>query len=221
MSYDTAPPGPARPSHAGAVVKRLSREYGWLIAAVGLGALVLLCSVPFVSGSGLTWNSADPLAAPVDVPRPAGSAPAFVPPPDAPPTSAAPTATATTPAPSPSVAATTRRPAVRTSGPTPPPPTTAAPSPAPPRAPVALGPDGGWLGLWQMLREYCDRQYRTREAQLRHGTGRAENNWECRREGADDPLIDMSAACKLRYGGVAFAQFSDRDDAFSWRCYRN
>ncbi|WP_173153522.1 hypothetical protein [Phytohabitans suffuscus] len=75
------------------------------------------------------------------------------------------------------------------------------------------------MGLWQMLREYCERTYRTNEAQLRHGTGQAENNWECRRRG-EDPLIDMNAACRGRYGSAAFAQFSNRDDAFSWHCFR-
>ncbi|BCB83286.1 hypothetical protein Psuf_005990 [Phytohabitans suffuscus] len=120
--------------------------------------------------------------------------------------------------PTPSSSATGRRPAVRTTAPAAPR-TTAAPAAAAPKAPVALGPEGGPVGLWQMLREYCERTYRTNEAQLRHGTGQAENNWECRRRG-EDPLIDMNAACRGRYGSAAFAQFSNRDDAFSWHCFR-
>jgi hypothetical protein len=199
-----------------AVFRRLGREYGWLLAAVGLGALVLVCSIPFVSGAGPTWSTADQLDAPAQVAPPAGSAPAFVPEADGPQTSAAPTATAASPSPSRSKAGAQRRPAVRTS------PTrsrAAPPAGAAPKAPVALGPDGGPMGLWQMLREYCEDRYDTWEAQLRHGTGQAENNWECRRHG-ENPLIDMHAACRGRYGSVAFAQFANRNDAFSWHCYR-
>lgn len=191
-----------------AAVRRLGREYGWLLAAVGLAALVLLCSVPFVTGVGMSWNSGDPFAAPQQVPPPPAST-----------TAAAPAKPQKSPTPSPSKATTQRRPATpRTSGPTPrrttPPPPAAAP-----RAAIALGPDGGGMGLWQMLREYCADTYRTWEAQLRHGTGRAEDNWECRRRG-DNPLIDMNAACRRVYGSAAFAQYSNRGDAVSWRCYR-
>lgn len=200
MSDEAVPP---------AVVRRLGREYGWLLAAVGLAALVLVCSLPFVTGVGMSWNPGDPFAAPEKV------APA---PPSG--TTAAPEKTPA-PSASPSKAAAQRRPAVpRTSGPAPRR-TTAAPAPpaAAPRAPVAVGPDGGGMGLWQMLREYCTATYGTNEAQLRHGTAQAENNWECRRRG-DNPLIDMNAACRREYGGAAFAQYANRDDAFSWRCYR-
>jgi hypothetical protein len=200
-----------------AVVRRLGREYGWLLAAVGLGALVLVCSVPFVSGKSMSWSSGDPLAAPAPVAPPAGGTSPPVPDGSAgPPTSAAPTATPS-PSPTPSKAATQRRPAPRTSGP---PRTAAPPAAAAPEAPVALGPDGGAMGLWQMLREHCERTFRTTEAQLRYGTGQAEDNWECRLRG-EDPLIDMNAACRGRYGSAAFARFSNRDDAFSWRCFRS
>lgn len=204
MSDETAPT---------AVVRRFTREYGWLLAAAGLGVLVLLCSVPFVTGTSMNWTSGDPFAAPPPVSPSAGGASSPVPDePAGPPTSAAP---ATTPTPSPTPSK-TRRPA-RTTPPAAP--RTTAPAGAAPRAPTALGPDGGPVGLWQMLREYCQRTYGTNEAQLRHGTGQAENNWECRRPGPD-ALIDMNAACRGRYGSGAFAQFSDRNDAFSWRCYR-
>jgi hypothetical protein len=200
-----------------AVVRRLGREYGWLLAAVGLGALVLVCSVPFVTGRAMSWSSGDPLAAPVRVAPPAGSATGDVPEESAgPPTSAAPTATAA-PSPTPSKAGTQRRPAARTSSAAPP--RTTPPAAAVPKAPVALGPDGGAMGLWQMLRDYCQRTYSTPEAQLRYGTGQAENNWECRRPG-QNPLIDMNAACRGRYGSAAFAQFASRTDAFSWHCFR-
>ncbi|MDQ7905300.1 hypothetical protein RB614_12275 [Phytohabitans sp. ZYX-F-186] len=210
MSDETAP---------SAVVRRLGREYGWLLAAVGLGALVLVCSVPFVTGSGMSWNSGDPLAAPAKVAPQAGSAPAAVPEGSAgPPTSAAPTAPAA-PSRTPARAGTTRPPAVRTTAPAPP--RTTAPAAAPPRAPVALGPEGGPMGLWQMLRDYCARTHeRDAEAQLRNGTGQAEDNWECRWERRGRQLIDMHGACRGRYGSVAFAQFSNRNDAFSWHCYR-
>lgn len=196
-----------------AVVRRLGREYGWLLAAVGLGALVLVCSVPFVSGRGMSWSSGDPLAAPVSVAPAAGSATSGVPKESAgPPTSAAPTATRS-PSPTPRKADRSRRPAARTS------PRTTPPATAAPEAPVALGPDGGAMGLWQMLREHCQRSYSTPEAQLRYGTGQAEDNWECRRPG-QNPLIDMDAACRGRYGSAAFARFASRTDAFSWHCFR-
>ncbi|GAA4440500.1 hypothetical protein [Phytohabitans houttuyneae] len=206
MSEGTAP---------AAAVRRLSREYGWLLAAVGLGALVLLCSVPFVTGAGMSWSTGDPLAAPAKLAPPAGSTSSPVPDGSAgPPTSAAPSATPS-PSPTPSKVDTPRRTTARTTAPAR---RTTAP-PAAAKAPVAVGPDGGAFGLWQLLREYCERTYRTDEAQLRYGTGQAENNWECRLRG-DDPLIDMSAACRGRYGAAAFAQFSNRNDAFSWHCYR-
>jgi hypothetical protein len=199
-----------------ALVRRLGREYGWLLAAIGLAALVLVGSVPFVTGAGMSWSSGDPLAAPIRVAPPAGSATAAAPDqPAAPPTSAAPTATAS---PTASKAGSQRRPASRTTSPTARR-TTAPPPAAAPRAPAAVGPDGGAMGLWGMLRDYCEDIYRTDEAQLRHGTGQAENNWECRRRG-ENPLIDMQAACRREYGSAAFARFSNRDDAFSWRCYR-
>jgi hypothetical protein len=196
-------------------VRRLGREYGWLLAAVGLGVVVLVCSVPFVSGAGMSWSSGDPNAAPAPVSAAAGGTPSSVPDKSAgPPTSAAPAATPS-PSPTPSRAGAQRRPAARTTSAAP---RTTAPA-AVPEPPVALGPSGGPMGLWQMLREYCERTYDTWEAQLRYGTGQAEDNWECRRRG-EDPLIDMHAACRSRYGSVAFAQFSDRNDAFSWHCFR-
>jgi len=198
-----------------AMVRRLGREYGWLLAAAGLAALVLACSIPFVTGVGMSWNSGDPFAAPVRVAPAAGGTTSGVPE-----TAAGPS---TSPSPSASVSPTrerakppvTRRPTTRSSSPTPPRTT----PPAAAKAPVALGPDGGAMGLWMMLREYCRSAHNTREAQLRHGTGQAENNWECRRQG-EDPLIDMTAACRRQYGSVAFAQFSNRNDAFSWHCFR-
>lgn len=200
-----------------AVVRRLGREYGWLLAAVGLGVLVLVCSVPFVTGAGMSWTSGDPLAGPARVAPPAGGTASPVPEESAgPPTSAAPSATPS-PSPTPSRTGAQRRPATRTTSPTPR--RTTPPPAAAPRAPVLLGPSGGAMGLWQMLREYCERTYDTWEAQLRFGTGQAENNWECRRRG-ENPLIDMNAACRGEYGSGAFAQFSNRQDAFSWQCYR-
>nr|AEM44249.1 hypothetical protein [uncultured bacterium] len=201
-----------------AVVRRLGREYGWLLAAVGLAALVLVCSVPFVSGAGMSWTSGDPLAAPVDVAPPAGGATGAGPqPPPGAPTSPAPTVTAS-PSPTASKASSQRRPASRTTSPTARR-TTAPPPAVAPQAPVAVGPEGGAMGLWGMLRDYCQDIYRTDEAQLRYGTSQAEDNWECRRRG-EDPLIDMQAACRRKYGSAAVARFSNRDDAFSWRCYR-
>jgi hypothetical protein len=194
------------------VVRRLGREYGWLLAAVGLAALVLVCSVPFVTGVGMSWNSPDPFAAPAEIAPPEASTTATTPEESA-------AAPSLTPSPSGSKAAAQRRPASRTTSPTPRRTTAAPAAPAAPRAAVALGPDGGGMGLWQMLRGYCEATYQTNEAQLRYGTAQAEDNWECRRRGGN-PLIDMNAACRRVYGSVAFAQYSNRNDAFSWHCYR-
>lgn len=33
--------------------------------------------------------------------------------------------------------------------------------------------------------------------------------------------IDLSRACREQYGRGAYAEFSNREDAYSWRCYRN
>jgi hypothetical protein len=196
-----------------AVVRRLGREYGWLLAAVGLAALVLLCSLPFVDGAGMSWSSGDPFAAPAKV---APAATSGTPESGGPPTSAAPT-TSASPSATAARAGAARRPAARTTSPTPK--HTTPPAAAAPKAPVAVGPEGGAIGLWRMLREYCEATYRTDEAQLRLGTGQAEDNWECRRQG-QNPLIDMNAACRREYGSAAFAQFSNRNDAFSWHCLR-
>ncbi|MFD0743044.1 hypothetical protein ACFQ1L_15580 [Phytohabitans flavus] len=204
------------------MVRRLGREYGWVAAAVGLGALVLICSVPFVTGVGTNWISGDPFAAPPRVAPTAGSTPSPVQEEAAgPPTSAAPTATPS-PSRTPAEAGTQPRPATRTTTTAPPAPRTTAPPPAAaPKAPVALGPEGGAMGLWQMLRDRCRSLHRDADARLRNWTGPAENNWECKRQGSQrSELIDMQAACRSKYGSVAFAQFSNGRDAFSWHCFK-
>jgi hypothetical protein len=187
-------------------VRRFAREYGWLGAAVGLGTLVLLCSVPFVTGTSLTWNSADPVAA-----ASRGPDASVVPPAQS--ATAAPTVrTSPTPAPSsakPKPPATPRQPVARTS-PTPRR-TTAAPA-----DPVLLGPtDTGQL--WGITDAWC--KARDRDSYVQPGQ-QSDGRWWCLRWGTQPTTVDMNAACRIRYGNGAFAQTTNSRDPYAWRCYK-
>jgi hypothetical protein len=179
---------------------RMVRDYAWLAAAIGLGVVVLLCSVPFVSGTGLTWNSAEPVAV-------ASSAPGATP--DLTTPTAAPSPSAT---PKPSPSRTTQAPRKRATAS----PTTAAPRPSTSTAAVltVLGPQSG-DGLWQLVGGYCQRD----EAWAKPGEN-GDGNWWCQRWNRSPEVVDMSAACLATYGRGAFAETSNRRDPFSWRCYR-
>lgn len=181
---------------------RTVREYGWLAAAVGLGVVVLLCSLPFVSGPGLTWHSAEPVSAtpsaPVETSAPATHTAA--PSPSAAPTTAKPT-------PSRSATRAPRRQNTTTAAAPRPVATTAA-------APTLLGPQSA-DGLWQLVGGYCQRD----EAWARPGEN-GDGNWWCLRWNRDPQVADMTAACRNAFGGGAFAETSNRRDPFAWRCYR-
>jgi hypothetical protein len=165
------------------------REYAWLLAAGGVAVVVLLCARFLVGGAVPTWVAEEPVAA-----RPVATTP---------------------PAPA---ATTTGAAAMLSSTRAPLPPTPRASTPRPTASPVLLGP-GGDVGLWLMLRRYCDEAHGARDAQLRSGVSPAENNWECRGRGGPVP-VDLTAACRHAYGAGAFARYGDADNALSWRCYR-
>lgn len=179
---------------------RMVRDYAWLAAAIGLGVVVLLCSLPFVSGTGLTWNSAEPVAV-------ASSAPPATHDPATPTAAPSPSATA-----KPSPSRTTQSPRKRTTTA----PTTAAarPSPSTAAAPTVLGPQSS-DGLWQLVGGYCERD----EAWAKPGEN-GDGNWWCVRWNRSPEVTDMSAACRNTYGRNAFAETSNRRDPFAWRCYR-
>ncbi|GFJ93060.1 hypothetical protein Prum_067020 [Phytohabitans rumicis] len=191
------------------MVQRLAREYGWLGAAVGLGTLVLLCSVPFVSGTSLTWNSAQSVTA-----ESAEPAPFVVPTPLESVTQVAPPTAAPTPAPSwakPKPTASSRQPVARSS------PTPRRTTAAPPREPVLLGPsDSGQL--WGITDAWC--KQRDRDSYVQPGQ-QGDGRWWCFRWGVPPTTVDMNAACRIRYGSSAFAQTSNGRDPNAWRCYRS
>lgn len=195
-AVDPQPPAaPAAPLPPLATLRRLTRQYGWLAAAGAFAVLVLVGSAPFASGPPPTWEPAEPAAAkPATTPAPDE--------PTAPPATQTPSGPPATP--SPAASRTTANPSVvRTT---------------PRRSPVLLGP-ATTSALYDMLRNYCVAQYGSRDAQLRTGTSPAEGNWECQVP-RENPLIDMTAACRGTYGNTAFAAYLDQNDAFSWRCYR-
>jgi hypothetical protein len=81
---------------------------------------------------------------------------------------------------------------------------------------VLLGPsDSG--GLWQIADAYC--KARDRESYTQPGQ-QGDGRWWCWRWGAPPAEVDMTAACRGRYGDGAFAKASNRNDPYSWRCYR-
>lgn len=179
------------------------RDYGWLFAAAAIAAVVLAFGPRLFTAPEPDWDAraARPSASPTETAPPSTPTPA--------PTSAAPIPTAK-PSPTPSTRRSTRAPRPRST----PRPRTSRPA----AAPVLLGPANGGE-LWGMLRRYCFEVHQTPEAQLRTGVTPAENNWECR---SFRPIpIDMNAACRHTYGSAAFARFSDRNNAFSWQCFRN
>jgi hypothetical protein len=64
-----------------------------------------------------------------------------------------------------------------------------------------------------MVQRYCDR----------HGGGSADprhdGRWRCRRF-LSASIADLDIACRDTYGSPAYAQTSDADDPYAWRCYR-
>lgn len=201
--HQAQPLEPAESTDFANRIRLIARKYGWLAAAGGLAVVVMLCSAPLISQAGLTWNPAAPAPVSTAVPTQAPSAPAAAP------TTAIPLAAATaTSAPTPHRSTgTVEKRSTEKSG-----------APAVPSGPVLLGPADN-AGLVRMLRDYCTAHYGIADAQLRQGTGQAENNWECRVRGKN-PLIDMNVACRDKYGSTAFASYTNRNDALSWRCYQ-
>lgn len=215
----TAPPD--EPDRFIAVVRR----YGWVAAAGAVATVVLLCSAPFVSGNGLTWNPADSSLTPSTPPAPtvSGSAPS---------PSASPQTTEVSPAAGagrdepavpavdpPGVARPPSSPAP-SAAPTPvrtPPPTSAA---APVAAPVLLGPDSD-DDLRRMLDDYCKQRFGGPWMAWPRSWPGSGNDWECVRPWtSDDRDLDVGRACVTRYGDPAYAEARDGRDPFSWRCYR-
>ncbi|WP_139307366.1 hypothetical protein [Micromonospora pattaloongensis] len=178
-----------------------ARRYGWAAAAGGI-AVVLLCSLPFVSNRGPAWNSADPTGTATTPGTATVSAPVVAP------VTATPSASPSPKKPSPTVRASTVRPTPRRT-----------PSSTPPRRPALLGPASG-QELFGMLNDYCRSRSPRSRAWLRDWQGAAENNWHCRERDRPEQMIDMTAACVQRYGKGAVARYTNRNDATSWRCYR-
>ncbi|WFE28019.1 hypothetical protein O7623_02080 [Solwaraspora sp. WMMD791] len=213
----TAPPD--EPDRFIAVVRR----YGWVAAAGAVATVVLLCSAPFVSGSGLTWTPADSSLTPSPpVPTVSESAP----PPTPQTTEVSPAAGAgrdgepAAPAGDPQGVArppsSAAPPVAPTLVPTPPP-TSAAP---PAAAPVRLGPDSD-DDLRRMLDDYCKQRFGGPWMAWPRSWPGSGNDWECVRPWtSDDRDLDVGQACVTRYGEPAYAEAGDRRDPFSWRCYR-
>ncbi|MDG4765688.1 hypothetical protein O7632_16515 [Solwaraspora sp. WMMD406] len=199
----------------------VARRYGWLVAAGGVAAVVLLCSAPFVSGSGLLWSPADSsdVLTPVSpsAPDDATAAPP-TPTPSPTPTVDAPASGVGSdggqvPADQPRTAPAPSTPATSAA------PTPVATTPAAPVEPVLLGPASN-EELYPILDGYCKDEYGWQSmARLRDWPGPAQDNWRCTRRG-EDPVIDVARACARRYGGEVTAAALDDRDAFSWRCYR-
>ncbi|MFI5838100.1 hypothetical protein ACIA8K_00070 [Catenuloplanes sp. NPDC051500] len=199
----------------GGRLRRFARDYSWVVVVIVLAVVVALCSIPFTTGLAPSWRAGAPApsssygrtVAPMaangavlraDAPSPS----AFTPP--APP---APSSSLESP-PSPSRAAGRIAPTV--------------PDPAPDAAPrattVALGPtsDGE---LQASIRLYCWQEFGASSARLRFGPTPAADNWECRGPGFTR-VVDLAAMCSWRYGADTFAAFTDRRDAYTWRCFR-
>lgn len=177
------------------------REYGGFLAAGALAATVLVCSATTLSRAGVTWYPGDSTAVASASPAVAGSsivdnrARAAV-------KTSAPTRRSAPP---------TRRPGTRTAS---------SPAPRPTPSPALLGPSDV-RGLGSLLNAYCQQRYDRFAAPTRpwRDSG-AERNWAClRRRSPDVIMIDMTDACRFRYGRGAAARFLDARDPYSWRCY--
>lgn len=183
------------------------REYGWLFASGTLALIVLIGSSYLLRGPDPVWRSDNAAAITTTAANGATPTPAALAVTATPQRASGTPSATTSPSPRRSSTQPSRKPSARPR----PSKTTAA-------APVLLGPADD-RQLWGMLSRYCAEVHDSHEAQLRSGTSPAEGNWECRRRGPD-VLIDMTAACRHGYGSAAFARYSDRNNAFSWRCYR-
>ncbi|MEJ3745906.1 hypothetical protein WEI85_21765 [Actinomycetes bacterium KLBMP 9797] len=194
-------------------LRRIAHEYGWLAAAGGLALVVLLCSARFVAGTGLTWNSAAPVAVTsADVAGPEMPATTTPPTTAGTPTAAPPSASPSPPKPAPS--RTTRKPAPERTATT----TRPAPSTQPaPSTPTLLGPNDD-DGRWRMTDRYCKRMGQEWYSQPGQ---RGDGNWYCVAWNRTPARVDMDTACRITYGTGAFAQASNSRDPQSWRCYRS
>lgn len=206
---------------AGGRVRRLVRDYAWVIVAIVVAALVALCSIPFTTGLAPSWRA----GAAVTPGSSSGSGPAVAPMAAAGAAlgggrsgspSPAVTSGAQSADPSPAPSRTSEGPAgrLRPSAPA----RTTASAPKDAGATVALGPasDGD---LEASIRLYCWQEFGASGARLRTAAGAAAENWECRGPGFTR-LVDPTAMCAWRYGAGTFAAVADRRDAYSWRCLR-
>lgn len=80
--------------------------------------------------------------------------------------------------------------------------------------PLMLGPSDD-RGVTKMVDEYCDRHVSGGSAESRD-----DGRWQCDRFLAFAKIVDMDVACGDSYGAGAYAQTSDADDPYAWRCYR-
>ncbi|RKE12192.1 hypothetical protein [Catellatospora citrea] len=175
--------------------RRKRRRRWWMFTATALG--LLLCVQPLFSGGD--DGSAPSSWQPDTVPDGRWSMGVAQPTAGPIPTSAP---AATTAAPEPTSAAPPR----------PAPTGSARPSQTP--GPVLLGPSGK-AGVQDLAQEYCDR----------HGGGasagpRLDGRWQCVRLLLFVSIVDMDVACADTYDKAAYAQTSDPDDAYAWRCYQ-
>ncbi|MDR7277845.1 hypothetical protein [Catenuloplanes atrovinosus] len=198
-------------------LRRYLRDYAWIIVAIVLAVAVALCSLPFTSRLAPSWKAGAP-ASSASVLAGLAAATAAAAGPDATPT-AAPTPSAEPGSPTPVPSPTRSRTSAGTPRPASPAPGRATNTAPGPRTTTALlGPVSGGE-LQATIRLYCWQEFGASEARLRSGTDPATDNWECRGHGFHD-LVDMHALCSWRHGTGAYAAFTDRHDAYSWRCYR-
>ncbi|WP_326553127.1 hypothetical protein [Micromonospora sp. NBC_01813] len=197
------------------------RRYGWVAAAAGVAAIALLCSAPFVSGTGLLWS---PPAAP-QTPAPQTVEPAATTVPPTPTPSATDTSPAATealagqPVPAdPGVAQPPDEPAPTVA-------TSDVPSPgaSPPVAtePVLLGPDND-DDLRRLLDTYCKQTHGGQwMAWPGNWPGSSDGRWNCVRPWTDNSEdLDVRLACAQRYGEPVEAELTNRRNELSWRCFR-
>ncbi|MFV2020227.1 hypothetical protein [Micromonospora sp. LOL_023] len=220
---------PAAPGPAGvAVIDEpdqfigVVRRYGWVAAAAGVAAIALLCSAPFVSGTGLLWSPpAVPQTSVSPTVEPAGTTAPPTPTPSA--TESSPAAAdvlAGQPVPTdPGVEQPPDVPAPTVATPTP---TSDASSPraSPPVAtePVLLGPDND-DDLRRLLDTYCKQRH---GGQWMAWPGSTDGRWTCVRPRTDNSKdLDVRLACAQRYGEPVDAELTNRRNELSWRCYRS